>query len=234
MDKVNITPWPQGHKVTKVVSVFWLILCIFANSSYSSHRRGMAMHRNVPCGHTKKPNAAEFWIFTLKVRYCPYKVKHQNRHLTALMTSDHDYIHMVGRYGQDQHTHVTSRSQGQSQGHQSCFRFPVFCVFFANSSLIKLVLEAIWNSLEASILWWSQGQGHQSKLHQYQGQICCRSTILLHGRRSHIPRYACFSIKVHLYDFIGIVGLHKRIIENSCIIWIVFVLLACCKHLPQF
>ena len=50
----------------------------------------------------------------------------QNRHLTALMTSDRDHIRMVGRYGQGQHTHVTSRSQGQSQGHQGRFQFPVF------------------------------------------------------------------------------------------------------------
>ena len=93
---------------------FWPILRIFANSSYSSHRRGLEMPRNVPCGHTKKRNAAEFSIFALKVRYCPYKVKHQNRHLTALMTSDHDHIRMVGRYGQGQHTHVTSRSKSRS------------------------------------------------------------------------------------------------------------------------
>ena len=39
---------------------FWPILRIFANSSYSSHRRGLEMPRNVPCGHTKKRNAAEF------------------------------------------------------------------------------------------------------------------------------------------------------------------------------
>ena len=85
------------------------------------------MHMNVPFGHTKKRNAAEFGIFALKVRYCPHKVKHQNRHLTALMTTDHDHIRMVGRYGQGQHTPMTSRSQGQSQGHQGRFRF--FCRF---------------------------------------------------------------------------------------------------------
>ena len=68
------------------------------------------------------------------------------------MTTDHDHIYMVGRYGQGQHTHVTSRSQGQSQGHQGRFRIPVFSHIFANSSLIQLVLEAIWNPLEASIL----------------------------------------------------------------------------------
>ena len=43
------------------------------------------------------------------------------------MTSDHDHIRMVGRYGQGQHTPMTSRSQGQSQGHQGRFRF--FAVF---------------------------------------------------------------------------------------------------------
>ena len=41
----------------------------------------------------------------------------------------------------------------------------------------------------------SPSQGHQSQFHQYQGQICCRSSILLHGRRSHIPRYACVSVE---------------------------------------
>ena len=46
---------------------FWPILRIFANSSYSSHRRGLEVHRNVPFGHTKKRNAAEFYIFALKV-----------------------------------------------------------------------------------------------------------------------------------------------------------------------
>ena len=39
------------------------------------------------------------------------------------MTSDHHHIQMVGRYGQGQQTPMTSRSQGQSQGHQGHFRF---------------------------------------------------------------------------------------------------------------
>ena len=39
------------------------------------------------------------------------------------MTSDHDHIYMVGRYGQGQHAPMTSRSQGQSQGHQGRFHF---------------------------------------------------------------------------------------------------------------
>ena len=52
-----------------------------------------------------------------------FKVKPRNRHLAALMTSDLHQIDMVGRYGQGQHTLVTVRSQGQSQGHQGHFRF---------------------------------------------------------------------------------------------------------------
>ena len=51
------------------------------------------------------------------------------------MTSDHDHIRMVGRYGQGQLTPMTSRSQGQSQGHQGRFRFLPFSHVFANSSL---------------------------------------------------------------------------------------------------
>ena len=39
------------------------------------------------------------------------------------MTFDSHYIHIIGRYRQDQHTLMTSRSQGQSQGHQGHFRF---------------------------------------------------------------------------------------------------------------
>ena len=50
------------------------------------------------------------------------------------MTSDHDHISMVGRYGQGQHNPMTSRSQGQSQGHQGRFRFWPILRIFANSS----------------------------------------------------------------------------------------------------
>ena len=39
------------------------------------------------------------------------------------MTFDGHHIHIVGRYRQGQHTLMTSRSQGQSQGHQGHFRF---------------------------------------------------------------------------------------------------------------
>ena len=36
---------------------------------------------------------------------------------------DVHHIHIIGRYGQGQTTLMTSRSQGQSQGHQGHFRF---------------------------------------------------------------------------------------------------------------
>ena len=52
------------------------------------------------------------------------------------MTSDHDHIRMVGRYGQGQHTRVTSRSQDQSQGHQGRFRFSVLTCFFSKQLVI--------------------------------------------------------------------------------------------------
>ena len=39
------------------------------------------------------------------------------------MTFDGHHIHIIGRYRQGQHTLMTSRSQGQSQGHEDHFRF---------------------------------------------------------------------------------------------------------------
>ena len=39
------------------------------------------------------------------------------------MTPDVHHIHIIGRYGQGQTTLMTSRSQGQSQGHKGHFRF---------------------------------------------------------------------------------------------------------------
>ena len=46
--------------------------------------------------------------------------------MTTLMTPNHHHIHMVGRYRQNQHADMTSRSQGQSQGHEGHFRFLPF------------------------------------------------------------------------------------------------------------
>ena len=102
---------------------FWPILRVFAISSYSFDSRAMKMHRHVLWNHTQRSHAAEFRIFAFKVRYRAFNFKPRNGHLTALMTSDHHHIYMVGRYRQGQHTLVTLRSQGQSQGHQSHFRF---------------------------------------------------------------------------------------------------------------
>ena len=39
------------------------------------------------------------------------------------MTLDLGHIHIIGRHRQGQHTLVTSRSQGQIQGHEGRFRF---------------------------------------------------------------------------------------------------------------
>ena len=64
MDKVNIPYLSQGRKVkvkvTKVISVFLPFLRIFANSSYSFHRRVLKTHTKVLSDHTQKRNAAEF------------------------------------------------------------------------------------------------------------------------------------------------------------------------------
>ena len=43
---------------------------------------------------------------------------------------------VVGRYGQGQHTTMTSRSHTQSPGHQGCFHFLPFSHVFANSAQI--------------------------------------------------------------------------------------------------
>ena len=81
------------------------------------------MHRHVLSKHTQRSHVAEFLIFAPKVRYWVFKVKPGNRRLTALMTCNHHHIYMVGRYRRGQHTLVTLRSQGQSQGHQGHYRF---------------------------------------------------------------------------------------------------------------
>ena len=50
------------------------------------------------------------------------------------MTPDVHHIHIIGRYGQGQTTLMTSRSQGQSQGHEGHCRFLPILYVFANSS----------------------------------------------------------------------------------------------------
>ena len=49
------------------------------------------------------------------------------------MTFNLDHIYIIGRYRQGQHTLMTSRSQGQSQGHEGHFRFLAVLSVFANS-----------------------------------------------------------------------------------------------------
>ena len=48
------------------------------------------------------------------------------------MSFDIDHIHIIGRYRQGQHTLMTSRSQGQSQGHEGYFRFFADLVIYAH------------------------------------------------------------------------------------------------------
>ena len=43
--------------------------------------------------------------------------------LIALMIFNLDQIKVIGRYGRGQHLILTSRSQGQGQGHEGRFRF---------------------------------------------------------------------------------------------------------------
>ena len=46
------------------------------------------------------------------------------------MTLDLCHIHVIGRHRQGQHTLMTSRSQGQIQGHEGRFRFLAVFVRF--------------------------------------------------------------------------------------------------------
>ena len=69
------------------------------------------------------------------------KVKLRKWLLTALMTSDIDHIHIINRYRQGQHTLVTSRSQGQCQGHEG--RFRVLAVF---TRFCKFLRHFLWES----------------------------------------------------------------------------------------
>ena len=79
MDKVNIPYRYQGHrvkvKVTKVISVFWLIFHHFWNLSYSFDWRAIKAHRNVLWVNTQRSHAAEFLIFAHKVKSRAFKVK---------------------------------------------------------------------------------------------------------------------------------------------------------------
>ena len=69
MDKVRLSWWPQGQSQGHGGHCRFLpILYVFANSSYSFHWRVLKTHRYVLSDHTQKRNAAEFWIFALKVR----------------------------------------------------------------------------------------------------------------------------------------------------------------------
>ena len=57
----------------------------FANSIYNFDRRVLKFNTDVLWDHTQKRNAAEFWIFALKVRYSRSKVKPLMYHLAPLM-----------------------------------------------------------------------------------------------------------------------------------------------------
>ena len=64
--------------------------------------------------------------------------------LTALMIFNLDHIRVIGRYGQGQHPILTSRSQGQSQGHKGHFRFlTIFTKFAVLTALMTLNLYHI-------------------------------------------------------------------------------------------
>ena len=74
----------QGHRL------FSVFLMLRGSSAHSindrpSHWRVLKTHRNVFSYHAQKRNAAEFWIFALKVKYQGFRVKHWNTHLTAFI-----------------------------------------------------------------------------------------------------------------------------------------------------
>ena len=73
----------------------------------------------------------EFWMFSLKGKYWPSKVKHWNTNLTAVMTLYFHHIKVISRYGQGQYPILTSRSQGQSQDHKGHFCISTDFMHFA-------------------------------------------------------------------------------------------------------
>ena len=97
------------------------------------------MHRNVQNGHTQKRNAAEFRIFTLKVRYSRSKVKPLMDHLTHLMTALDHHIYLVGRPRQGQYAIRMSRSPDQGHRGQKKFKVKKICLLKNARNCLKCI-----------------------------------------------------------------------------------------------
>jgi len=123
------------------------------------------------------------------------KVKLRKWLLTALMTSNIDHIHIIGRYSQGQHTLVTSRSQGQCQGQEGRCRFLAVFTRFANFSDIFDWRMVIFLCRTFQWVCWACWTMLSDLL-----------STLAKRRRSHIPRCVFFS---RPFIFSGIVGLPK-------------------------
>ena len=81
------------------------------------------------------------------------------------MTFDLAHIKMIGRYEQGQHPILTSRSQGQSQGHKGHFRF---LTIFANLTVFTALM--ILNLVHIRVIGrYGQGQ-HPILTSRSQGQ----------------------------------------------------------------
>ena len=126
MDKVNIHPWPRGHKVKfKVTDV----IAVFQGQTLKKTFVCLNDLRSSPYSHGRWVWTRSTYKYYLEVTRSSSRSQRslpifaRNRHLTALKTSDHHHIHMVGEYGRGQHTPMTSRSQGQVQGHRGHCRF---------------------------------------------------------------------------------------------------------------
>ena len=110
IDKVNISFWPQGHRIeAKVRKVIFSFLAIFSTSSYSFHRRVLKMHRNVLLDNMQRSHAAYFRIFAFKVKCWASKVLPWNTLLTALMNLHFAHIKVMGTIRKGQHPILTAR-----------------------------------------------------------------------------------------------------------------------------
>merc|ERR1711988_639443 len=99
---------------------------------------------------------------------------------TALMMFDLDHIHIIGRFIPGQYTLMTSRSQGQIQGHKGHFRFLAVFANFSYSFDGRVVIFL--------------GQTFQWVCWAYWTMLSDLLSTLTKRRRSHIPRCACFCL----------------------------------------
>ena len=63
------------------------------------------------------------------------------------MTFNLDHIYIIGRYRQGQHTLMTSRSQGQSQGHEGHFCYLAVFMRFRGFDKLRTVEAEVQQSM---------------------------------------------------------------------------------------